>query len=155
MIIPSGGCDAMHMAANFEVLRRDLRIAEEHLGLARGERDAMAKRLVEAGRELAEVEAAFDGAKLGMKALNELLVETQAERDALAARVAQLEQEKSVLIYFAKKSCEACEICRHVDIIDIEKCEGICDECALASCCVCAKCYESSEFEFVGVVKSA
>lgn len=73
------------------------------------------------------------------------------ERDALAARVAQLEQEKTVLIDFAKKSCEACEICRHVDIMASEKCEGICDECALASCCVCAKCYGSSEFEFAGV----
>lgn len=73
------------------------------------------------------------------------------ERDALAARVAQLEQEKTVLINFAKKSCEACEICRHVDIFASEKCEGICSECALASCCVCAKCYGSSEFEFAGV----
>ena len=56
------------------------------------------------------------------------------ERDALAARVAQLEAEKAVLIDFAKKSCEACEVCRHVDIFASEKCEGICYGRALASC---------------------
>ena len=73
------------------------------------------------------------------------------ERDALAKRVVRLEQEKAVLIDFAKKSCEACEICRHVDIMASEKCEGICDECAFASCCVCAMCCGASEFEFAEV----
>lgn len=97
------------------------------------------------------VKQQHDGVVNAFRLLTEKFEAVGAERDALAKRVAQLEQEKTVLIDFAKKSCEACEICRHVDIMASEKCEGDCDECALASCCVCAKCYGSSEFEFAGV----
>ena len=97
------------------------------------------------------VKQQHDGVVNAFRLLTEKFEAVGAERDALAARVAQLEAEKTVLIDFAKKSCEGCEICRHVDIMASEKCEGICDECALASCCVCAKCYGSSEFEFAGV----
>ena len=123
-------------------------------------------------KERDELKAAYEAAQLGLKALNERMVffsnqrdeakgEVQkmidrlhgvaSERDMLAQRVVQLEAEKALLIDFAKKSCEACEICRHVDTVASEKCEGICGECALASCCICAKCYGASEFEFAGV----
>ena len=130
MIIPSGGCDAMHMAAKFEVLRRDLRIAEEHLGLARGERD-------EAKAELQKVIAR--------------LHEMTSERDTLAKRAAHLEAEKAVLIRFVKDSCEACDLCRHAATMADDRCEGSCCECGIEAVCVCGACKGASNFEFVGV----
>jgi hypothetical protein len=97
------------------------------------------------------VKQQHDGVVNAFRLLTEKFEAVGAQRDALAKRVAQLETEKAVLIDFAKKSSEACEICRHVGIMAREKCEGICGECALVSCCVCAKCYGASEFEFIGV----
>lgn len=122
MIIPSGGCDAMHMAANFEVLRRDLRIAEEHLGLARRERDAMAKRLVEAEREL----------------------------DAMKA-------ERDVLLRIVQTGIDACDHCKHAGTFLEDGCpeDFVCNDCPKRQDCVCGRCKGGSEFEFVGVEKSA
>ena len=118
MIIPSGGCDAMHMAANFEVLRRDLHIAEEHLGLARGERDAMAKRLVEAEKELAAM---------------------KAERDAL--------------LRIVQTGIDACDHCKHAGTFLEDTCpeDFTCPECPKRQDCVCGRCKNGSEFEFVGI----
>lgn len=115
------------------------RCREEKYSMACQERDAMAKRLVEAERELAEVKAAFDGAKLGMKALNELLVKTKSERDGLAAALC--------------KNLDACDHCKYNgvelpcgDMVPAPEC----DECMLETA-ICCKCYAGSGFEFAGV----
>lgn len=90
-------------------------------------------------KERDDLKAAFEGAKLSMKALNQKLVQITAERDGLAAALC--------------KSIDACDHCKHNgmelpcgDMIPPPEC----DECALEKA-ICCKCYAGSGFEFVGV----
>ena len=79
------------------------------------------------------------------------LHETRSERDALARQTAQLEAEKAVLIRFVKDSCEACDLCRHVEMMSDDRCDGICYECEVEAVCICSSCKGASNFEFAGV----
>lgn len=87
---------------------------------------------VQDGRD--ELKAAYDGAKIGMKALNEKLVQVTAERDALKKIVAG--------------GIDACSYCEH-------EMEGLCGntyECVeCVERCVCGKCEGGSMFEYRGV----
>jgi hypothetical protein len=81
-------------------------------------------------RERDELKAAYDGAKLAMKALNEKLVQVTAERDELKKIIAG--------------GIDACGYCEH-------EMEGQCgNTCECTECtekCVCGTCYGGSAFE--------
>lgn len=92
-------------------------------------------------KERDELKAALDGAKIGMKALNDKLVEIAAERDAL--------------LEIVRKSVEACDYCKNIGAVC--PCFDMypppdCDECTLEKS-ICCKCRAGSLFEFVGVNK--
>ena len=88
-------------------------------------------------RERDELKAAYDGAKLAMKALNEKLVQVTAERDALEKIVGE--------------SSFNCDYCKHIGVL-----QGCgfgrvgCVGCPMAEC-VCGKCKSGSMFEYRGV----
>ena len=81
-------------------------------------------------RERDELKAAYDGAKLAMKALNEKLVQVTAERDALEKIVAG--------------GLDACNYCEH-------EIEGMCGNTyGCVECmerCVCGTCNGGSAFK--------
>ena len=88
-------------------------------------------------RERDELQAALDGAKLSMKALNEKLVEITAERDAL--------------IEVVKRGIgEPCDYCTHCSVGLACDGDGDCATCETK--CTCGTCdTQGSNFEFVGV----
>lgn len=92
-------------------------------------------------KERDELKAALDGAKIGMKALNNKLVEIAAERNAL--------------LDIVRKGAESCDYCTHngvacpcFDMLPPPEC----DECTMEKT-ICCKCRAGSCFEFVGVKK--
>lgn len=90
-------------------------------------------------KERDDLKAAFEGAKLSMKALNQKLAQITAERDGLAAALC--------------KALDACDHCKH-NGMELP-CGGMvpiseCDECTLEPA-ICCKCYAGSCFEFAGV----
>ena len=97
------------------------------------------------------VKQQHDGVVNAFRLLTEKFEAVGAERDALAARVAQLEAEKAVLIRFVKDSCEACDLCSHAAVMADDRCEGICCECEVEAVCICGSCKGASNFEFAGV----
>jgi hypothetical protein len=88
-------------------------------------------------RERDELKAAYDGAKLAMKALNEKLVQVTAERDALEKIVGE--------------SSFNCEYCKHVGVLQGCGFDGPCFECVEPEKCVCGRCKNGSMFEYRGV----
>lgn len=90
-------------------------------------------------RERDELKAALDGAQLGLKALNEKLVEVTAERDALVRIIGC--------------GIDACDHCTH-NGSEVPCSEMVpapdCEECTLEKT-ICCKCEYGSSFEFVGV----
>jgi hypothetical protein len=88
-------------------------------------------------RERDELKAAYDGAKLAMKALNEKLVQVTAERDALEKIVGE--------------SSFNCEYCKHVGVLQGCGFDGPCWECVEPEKCVCGRCKSGSMFEYRGV----
>lgn len=88
-------------------------------------------------RERDELKAAYDGAKLAMKALNEKLVQVTAERDALEKIVGE--------------SSFNCNYCKHVGVLQGCGFDGPCWECVELEKCVCGRCNSGSMFEHRGV----
>lgn len=87
-------------------------------------------------RERDELKAAYEGAQLAMKALNENLVQVTAEREYLVGVI--------------RASVEGCDFCAHAAGIDGCTFDGLCDECPNESC-KCKACFAGSRFEFAGV----
>lgn len=75
------------------------------------------------------------------------------ERDALAARVAQLEAENAVLLEHVKHPSEPCDICKNwcteLPCGDDPGCPS-CEECGYQKN-VCCLCNNLANFKFVGV----
>ena len=69
------------------------------------------------------------------------------ERDELQRRVAQLERDLDAAVAFIRKSCEGCEMCANVGIMDRLECGGLCFECQLEKNCVCGTCRGGSNFQ--------
>lgn len=92
-------------------------------------------------RERDELKAAYDGAKLAMKALNEKLVQVTAERDALLSIV---------------KNWSECEHCKHVkEKLLEENCvpgEHRCYLCTMEKI-PCCECSAGSKWEWKGVAE--
>lgn len=81
-------------------------------------------------QERDELKAAYDGAKLAMKALNEKLVQVTAERDELKKIIAG--------------GIEACDYCEH-EMQGL--CGNICECMECAEKCICGTCDSGSAFE--------
>ena len=89
---------------------------------AKAELQKVIEELHEEKSEKSELEAAYDGAKLSMKALNEKLVQVTAERDALETAL--------------KRHPNRCEECEH----ERPSCNGDCEGCSPN--CPCYFCWE-------------
>ena len=132
MIIPSGGCDAMHMAANFDVLRR--------------EHDRLALALERANADAANMECLRDMASRERDAMAKRLVEAEKELAAMKA-------ERDVLLRIVQTGIDACDHCKHAGTFLEDTCpeDFTCTECPKRQDCVCGRCKGGSEFEFVGI----
>lgn len=86
--------------------------------------------IMRACRERDELKAAYDGAQLAMKELNEKLVQVTAERDELKKIIAE--------------GIDACDHCEH----EMEgQCRNLCECAECPEKCVCGTCYGGSAFE--------
>ena len=136
MIIPSGGCDAMHMAANFEVLRR--------------EHDRLALALERANADAANMECLRDMASRERDAMAKRLVEVEKELAAMKA-------ERDALLRIVQTGIDACDHCEHAGTILEDTCpeDCTCPECPKRQDCVCVRCNGGSEFKFVGIEENS
>lgn len=126
MIIPSGGCDAMHAAVSYEALRRERDELKAALAKVTAERDAM---------QLSENVLRAVGEEFNCR------TEYVAMALVKYAEYAKAEKEGRLVVLPCK------------ELMAREICEGLCMDCPMSKECLCGNCVGGSNFEFAGVKK--
>ena len=129
--------ELQNVIAKLHETKSELDATKELLEAAKRAQGTLQIHLVKVQEARDELNAAYDGAKLAMKALNEKLVQVTAERDALEKIVGE--------------SSFNCDYCKHVGMLTGCGVGGPCFECVGQEECVCGKCKSGSMFEYRGV----